>query len=60
LLGAFFGTTKPEKYIGTPSLGATVATLMPAFCHCTARAFHMMPQAISPVLSAWAKASLEG
>ena len=60
MLGAFFGMPKPDTYIGTPSLGATVSTLMPAFCHCTARAFHMMPQAISSVLSAWAKASLEG
>jgi hypothetical protein len=51
---------KPETYIGTPSDGATGSTLMPAFCHCTTRAFHMMPTPISSFLSACAKASLVG
>ena len=60
MFGAFFGIEKPETYIGRPSAGATDFTLMPAFCHCTTRAFHMTPMPISSFLSACANASFVG
>jgi hypothetical protein len=44
----------------TPSFGAIVLMLIPAFCHCTARAFHMMQRPTSSVCSACAIASLLG
>ena len=60
LFGAFLGMTNPEMYSGIPSFGATVSTFAPAFCHCTARAFHMMQMPTSSFCSACAIASLVG